>query len=119
MKILLVDNSKAMRLIVRRNLDQSGIAGLEVTEACSGAEALVAIRADEPDLVLSDWNMPEMNGIELLQALRAEDCQVKFGFVTSESQGHIKDLALDSGAMFVIIKPFTAEDLQKMLLHVT
>ncbi len=119
MKILVVDDSKAMRMIVRRHLDQSGIGGLEITEAASGLEALAAIRESEPDLVLSDWNMPEMNGIELLTALRAEGCQVRFGFVTSESQAHIKDMALDAGAMFVIVKPFTAEDFGAMLLRVT
>lgn len=119
MKILVVDDSKAMRMIVRRHLEQSGVGGLEISEACSGVEALAAVRASEPDLVLSDWNMPEMNGIELLQALRAEGCQVRFGFVTSESQAHIKDQALDAGAMFVIVKPFTAEDFSKMLLRVT
>lgn len=119
MKILVVDDSKAMRMIVRRYLDQSGIAGLEISEAASGAEALVAINADEPDLVLSDWNMPQMNGIELLEELRAQGCRVRFGFVTSESQAHIKDLALDAGAMFVIAKPFTAEDFNSMLLRVT
>ena len=119
MKILVVDDSKAMRMIVRRNLEHSEFRGLEVSEAASGVEALAAIRADVPDLVLSDWNMPEMNGLELLIALRAEGCAVRFGFITSESQTHIKEQALDAGAMFVIVKPFTAEDFTAMLLRVT
>ena len=119
MKILVVDDSKAMRMIVRRSLVQGPIGGLEITEAASGIEALAAIEADVPDLVLSDWNLPEMNGIELLRELRSRGCAVRFGFITSESQVHVKDEALDAGAMFVIVKPFTAEDVNSMLLRVT
>ena len=119
MKILVVDDSKAMRMIVRRNLVQGPVVGLEITEAASGIEALAAIEADMPDLVLSDWNMPEMNGIELLRELRSRGCEVRFGFITSESQAHVEDEALDAGAMFVMVKPFTAEDFNSMLLRVT
>lgn len=118
MKIMIVDDSKAMRMIVRRHVQQVDLPDLELSEASSGAEALELIRADEPDLVLSDWNMPEMTGIELLHALRAEGCEVRFGFVTSEAQPQMKDQALDAGALFLIVKPFTAEAFQDVLARV-
>jgi two-component system, chemotaxis family, chemotaxis protein CheY len=118
MKILIVDDSKAMRMIVRRHVEQARLPELEVLEAANGLEALEIIRADEPDLVFSDWNMPEMSGMELLNALRAEGSSVRFGFVTSESQPHMKDQALDAGALFLIVKPFTADDFQSVIARV-
>jgi two-component system chemotaxis response regulator CheY len=118
MKILIVDDSKAMRMIVRRHVESARVPDAEIAEASNGQEALDVIRADQPDLVFSDWNMPEMTGIDLLKALRAEGSNVRFGFVTSESQPHMKDMALDAGALFVIVKPFTAEDFQAVLARV-
>lgn len=64
---------------------------------------------------MADWNMPEMSGIELLQALRAEGNQVKVGFVTSESDPAMRDLAFQSGALFMITKPFTPDALKAVL----
>ena len=66
-------------------------------------------------VVLSDWNMPVMTGIELLETLRAEGNDVPLGFVTSESSPEFKDRAFDAGAAFMITKPFTADDFQRVL----
>jgi two-component system chemotaxis response regulator CheY len=118
MKILIVDDSKAMRMIVRRHVQSARLPDPEIIEASNGREALDLIRADAPDLVFSDWDMPEMNGIDLLEALRADGCDVRLGFVTSESAPRMKDLALDAGALFLIMKPFTAEDFQATLARV-
>ena len=85
MKILIVDDSKAMRMIVQRTLKQAGFENIQPLEANNGLEALQVVDQQQPDLVLSDWNMPEMKGIELLQALRANGKQVPLGFITSES----------------------------------
>lgn len=106
-KILIVDDSKAMRMIVRRSLIQAGFTNLEVIEANNGAEALQLVEQQSPDIVLSDWNMPEMKGIELLKSLRAKGRKVPLGFITSESSPEIHQQAVDSGASFVIVKPFT------------
>jgi two-component system chemotaxis response regulator CheY len=108
-KILIVDDSKAMRLIVTRCLRQAGYGHCTFVEACDGDEALVSIKAEAPDLVLSDWNMPRMLGIDLLKAARAAGEKVRFGFVTSEVSEHIKTEARAAGAEFVISKPFTPE----------
>lgn len=109
MKILIVDDSKAMRMIVTRTLRQAGFADHEYLEAADGVEGLAAVAAHAPDLVLSDWNMPELNGIDFLQALRSEGNQIRFGFVTSESTDAMRALAAQSGALFLIAKPFTAD----------
>ncbi len=113
MDILVVDDSKAMRMIVKRNLRQAGYGEAEVTEASNGVEALGLIRSNDFDLVLSDWNMPEMSGIELLQATRSEGIKVNFGFVTSEGSPEIRKLAQEHGALFLIVKPFTPDALEK------
>lgn len=109
MKILIVDDSRAMRMIVTRTLRQAGYADHDYLEAENGAEGLASVLANAPDLVLSDWNMPELNGIEFLQGLRAQGNEVRFGFVTSESTDAMRELATSSGALFLIAKPFTAD----------
>jgi two-component system chemotaxis response regulator CheY len=109
MKILIADDSRVMRQIVVRTLRQAGFGDHDLIEASNGREALDMANAESPDLILSDWNMPEMNGIELLQQLRAAGNDVKFGFVTSESTPEMKDQASAAGALFFIVKPFSAE----------
>jgi two-component system chemotaxis response regulator CheY len=115
MKILIVDDSKAMRTIVIRTLRQAGYGDHTLLEAPNGAEALKMIQADPPDLVLSDWNMPDMSGIELLENLNRRKTRVRFGFVTSEGSPDMRRRALDAGALFLIVKPFTAESFQQTL----
>lgn len=115
MKILIIDDSKAMRLIVRRTLRQAGFDGHEIDEAENGVEALARIADQRPDLVLSDWNMPQMNGIDLLRALRAQGDLVRFGFVTSEGTDEMREQASDAGAAFLITKPFTDESFRLAL----
>lgn len=115
MEILIVDDSKAMRMIVMRVLKKAGYGDNDIREASNGLEALGLIREHRPDLVLSDWNMPEMSGIELLQTLRAEGLNVDFGFVTSESTAEMRQKAVVAGALFFIAKPFTAESFEEVL----
>ena len=109
MQVLIVDDSKAMRMIVRRTLRQAGFDDWTPAEAANGVEALNAVKASMPDLILSDWNMPEMNGLELLQQLKGAGHSVKFGFVTSESTPEMSQAARQAGALFLITKPFTAD----------
>lgn len=115
MKIMIVDDSRAMRMLVRRALRQAGFGAHEVTEAENGALALQSIRSSAPDLVLSDWNMPEMTGIELLGELTKEGTRVKFGFVTSEATPEMRERAARSGALFLLAKPFTPETMRDVL----
>ena len=115
MKILIVDDSRVMRQIVTRTLRQAGFAGHELVEAANGVEGLAAVAQHDPDLVLSDWNMPEMDGIDLLAALRSRGDATPFGFVTSEGSSEMVGRAEAAGAMFVITKPFTAEGFREKL----
>ncbi len=115
MSIMVVDDSSVMRKIVMRSIRQAGYGDHEVEQAEDGVDALAKIKASSPDVVLSDWNMPNMNGLELLKALRAESINVPFGFVTSESTGEQRSLAVEAGANFLLSKPFTADDLADRL----
>ena len=116
MKILVVDDSKAMRAIVKRALSGlDRVAGATIIEAVDGQEALGVVKAESPDLVLSDWNMPEMTGIELLQALNDAGIRPTFGFVTSESTPEMHELAKAHGAKFLVSKPFTPASLDQAL----
>lgn len=110
MKVLVVDNSKTMRMIVKRGIRQAGYEP-EVVEAESGPAALELVAQDRPTLVLCDWNMPEMTGLDVLKELRAKNCDVPFGFITSEGTPEMQTLAMEAGAQFYIVKPFTPEQL--------
>jgi two-component system chemotaxis response regulator CheY len=108
-KILIADDSRVMRQIVTRTLRQAGFGDHDLVEAADGRQAYDLATAEQPDLVISDWNMPEMTGVEVLRQLRARGNQVKFGFVTSECTPEMQKQAEEAGALFFIIKPFTAE----------
>lgn len=107
MKILIVDDSRVMRQIVKRTLRQAGFTGHDIVEAGDGAEALALTLSEQPDLILADWNMPGLTGLELLQQVRANGVTVPFGLVTSEVSDSMRERALSAGATFVIAKPFT------------
>ena len=115
MKILIVDDSRAMRLIVQRTLHQAGFGGHDIIEAENGRVALEKVRAERPDLILCDWHMPEMNGLDLKRALNAAGDETLFGFVTSESTQEMLDLAAAAGACFLLAKPFTPDDMAAAL----
>jgi two-component system, chemotaxis family, chemotaxis protein CheY len=109
MKILVADDSRAMRMIVVRTLRQAGFAGHDIVEAEDGKAALEIVGRDQIDLILSDWNMPEMTGIEFLKALRSKGSSTPFCFVTSEGSDEMREQAKAAGAVGLIAKPFTAE----------
>jgi two-component system, chemotaxis family, chemotaxis protein CheY len=114
MKILIADDSRVMRQIVTRTLRQAGFDNHDLVEAVDGAEAVAKAADEKPDLIISDWNMPEMTGIEVLRKLRADGNQVKFGFVTSECTDEMKNAAEGAGSAFFIVKPFTAEQFEEV-----
>ena len=108
---LVVDDSRVVRKVARRMLEASGFT---VVEAEDGSKALESCRAAMPDCVLLDWNMPVMNGIEFLKALRAE-----FGpdnppvlFCTTENDMSFIEQAIMHGAQEYIMKPFDEEILR-------
>ena len=109
MNILIVDDSRAMRMLVKRMVKTVGMEGDSITEAEDGEKALEHMRGDVPDLVLSDWNMPNMTGIELLQNVNKEGISTTFGFITTESTHEMRTSAAEAGAKFLITKPFTED----------
>jgi len=108
-KILIVDDSKVMRSIIIRNIKQAGFADAVFAEAGNGIEALKALREGAPDIMLLDWNMPDLNGIDLAEKLKAANIRIKFGFVTTETSDAMRQRAMDAGALFLVAKPFTPE----------
>lgn len=115
MKILVADDSRVMRRIVVRALRQAGYAGHEIVEAANGRQALELVHREDPDLVLAEWNLPEMSGIDLLVALRSAGSTVPFGFVTAEGSSGMRERASAGGALFLIAKPFTPEAFEDAL----
>ena len=115
MNILIVDDSRAMRMIVRRTLRQAGFTGLNIVEAENGREALRKIQESKPDLILSDWNMPELDGMTLLRTLRHNKVYIRFGFVTAQGTAEMRERARSAGANFFISKPFTPETFSEVL----
>jgi two-component system chemotaxis response regulator CheY len=118
MKILVADDSRAMRMIVTRTLRQAGLGGHDIIEAEDGKQALEIAGKQSVDLILSDWNMPEMTGIEFLRALRGAGANTPFCFVTSEGSEEMREQATAAGALGLISKPFTSEAFSDLLSSV-
>jgi len=108
-KAMVIDDSRAIRMILRKTLENLGY---EVSEAGNGKEAL-AVMDREPavSLMLVDWNMPEMNGLEFVKCLRSRPgcSQVTLMMVTTETEIEQMITALEAGANEYVMKPFTEE----------
>ena len=115
-KALVVDDSKTIRMIIRRILIELGY---EVLEAANGVEALRVIQVEKTqvELVLADWNMPEMNGLDLLKGLRQDPelASLKVIMVTTETEIDQMESALAAGANEYVMKPFTRDILRGKL----
>lgn len=115
---LIVDDSSVMRKIVERSLRQAGVEPLVVLEASSGVEGLEVLKTRRVDLILSDINMPAMDGLEFVRRLRnqhlAEGVPVVM-ITTESSEEHVKQ-AIEAGAIGYIRKPFTADQVKQKVL---
>jgi two-component system, chemotaxis family, chemotaxis protein CheY len=114
-KILVVDDFATMRKVVRNLLKQGGYD--DIVEAEDGVMALKALKSQKIDLVVSDWNMPNMSGLELLKAVRAdaELAKTPFLMVTAEALQDNVVAAVKAGVNNYIVKPFTAEVLNEKI----
>ena len=115
MRALIIDDSTAMRVLLRRMLNEEGY---EVIEAKNGREAIECLKTyGTPDIALVDWNMPEMNGLDFVRAVRRElgERQVLLMMVTTESETSQMVRALAAGANEYLMKPFTKEALLEKL----
>jgi len=112
---LVIDDSRAMRMILRRVLTSSGF---DVVEAGDGQQALDVVAAGPiPDVALIDWNMPVMNGLDFVMAVRANKDyrQMTLMMVTTESEHGQIVRALAAGAHEYVLKPFTNEAITEKL----
>ncbi len=114
MRVVVADDSRVMRQIVIRTLRQAGYEW-DISEASDGAESLQLAKDVDPDLVLSDWNMPKITGIEMLRAMRAQGLDIPLGFITSEGSAEMREQADAAGALFLIAKPFSAETFRETI----
>lgn len=113
MRVLVADDSSTMRKIIIRSLLAVGAPG--ATEAADGLEAVNKFKPGEFDLVLTDWNMPGKNGLEVIQSIRAQDKNVPIIMVTTEAEKSRVMQAIEAGVSDYLVKPFTAETLREKL----
>jgi two-component system chemotaxis response regulator CheY len=117
-RTLIVDDSSVMRKIVERSLRQAGLDSLVVFEAGSGVDGLELLKAEHVDLILSDINMPSMDGLEFLRQIRAQNLApgVPVVMITTESsEEHVRQAIL-AGAQGYIRKPFTPDQVKERVL---
>jgi two-component system chemotaxis response regulator CheY len=114
-KVLVVDDFPTMRRIVKNLLKQLGFENID--EAEDGAQALVKLKAGGYGLVVSDWNMPVMEGIDLLKHVREDETlkAIPFLMVTAEAEKDKVITAIKAGVDNYVVKPFTAEVLKEKL----
>ncbi|ABC77075.1 chemotaxis response regulator CheY [Syntrophus aciditrophicus] len=114
-RILIVDDFATMRKVIRNLLKQVGYEN--IVEAEDGAIALRTLKAQKVDFVISDWNMPNMSGLELLKAVRADEelNATPFLMVTAEALQENVIAAVKAGVSNYIVKPFTAEVLNSKI----
>jgi two-component system chemotaxis response regulator CheY len=115
MKVMIVDDFATMRRILRNILKQIGFKN--IIEADDGKNALKELKKEKVDLIMCDWNMPEMPGIELLKSIRSDDelKDIPFVMVTAEAQKDNIVEAVKSGVSNYVVKPFTAETITEKL----
>ena len=111
-KILIVDDYKTMLRIIRNVLRQIGL--VNVDEANDGAEALAMLKQGDYGLVISDWNMQPMTGLELLQQVRADARMSKLPFIMVTAESKVENIvaAKQAGVSNYVVKPFSAETLR-------
>ncbi len=114
-RILVVDDMSTMRRIIRTILNQLGYSNIE--EAENGKQALAKLKKEKFDFVITDWNMPEMDGLSLVKAIRSDDelKHLPVLMVTAEAKKENVMEALKAGVNNYIVKPFTPEVLKEKM----
>lgn len=117
-KVLIVDDYASIRKVIRNLLKQSGYK--DIVEAEDGVMALRTLKSQKIDIVVSDWNMPNMSGLELLKTVRADPDLAKMPFlmITAEALHDNVVAAVKAGVSNYIVKPFTAEILHEKIKRI-
>lgn len=113
MKILIVDDSRTIRSIQKKTLEELG--HTDIVEAEDGVKALAKFNEKVPDLVLIDWNMPNMNGLTLVQKIRESNKTVPLIMCTTEAEKSRVIEALKAGVNGYVVKPFTPDSLREKI----
>jgi two-component system chemotaxis response regulator CheY len=118
--VMIVDDSGAMRAVIKKVITLSGFKISTCVEAANGREALEKLRENWVDVIISDLNMPEMNGLELLKSLNQDPLYQSIPTIIVSMEGSIERMkeALNRGAKGFIKKPFQPEDIRKVLYDV-
>jgi len=118
-RFMVVDDSRAIQAIISRVIEDCGYPAIDVRRANDGEEALGLLPNFTPQLLITDWHMPRVSGLELLQTLRQlGQTQVKVGFVTTESTPSMLEQARTNGAVFIVNKPFRDGELIEQIRNV-
>jgi len=112
-KILVVDDSSTMRRIITNTLSRIGFT--EVVEAEHGKAGLVKLSQGGIEMIITDWNMPEMDGLEFVQAVRSRDTSVPILMVTTNAAKEDIVQALQAGVNNYVVKPFTPDTLKEKI----
>jgi len=112
-RVLVADDSSTMRKIILRSLQAVGVK--DVAEAADGQEAIALFAPGKFDLILTDWNMPGMTGLDLLKAIRAQDAQIPVIMVTTEAEKSRILEAIQAGVTDYLVKPFQPDALREKL----
>ena len=115
MNVLVVDDSGAMQKIIIAALAKTELRGSRTVEAVSGKDGLDKFLDGNFGMILSDWNMPEMDGLEFVSRVRKVDNKVKIIMITTEGTMGKLESALDNGVDEYVVKPFTAETLDRKI----
>lgn len=113
MKVLLVDDSGTMRTIQKRCLNKLGIE--DIAEAEDGVQGLQIFQTSQFDVVMTDWNMPNMDGLTFLKEIRQRDRQIPVIMITTEAERARVVTAIQAGVSDYLVKPFTADGLKEKL----
>jgi len=118
--ILLVDDSLPMRSVIKRTFKSAGYAGSEFHEAANGKEALELMKNEWIDVVITDYNMPVMNGLAFIKEIKNDDLLKEIPVVVVSTEGNkakIKEF-MDCGAAGYITKPFTPEEIRNEIINI-
>lgn len=118
--ILIVDDSMPMRTVLKRSLAAAGYGSSRIIEASNGKEALSVLETEWVDLILTDYNMPEMNGLIFLKKVKTQALFKDIPVVVISTEGHASKIKefMDTGAAGYITKPFTPEHLRDLTVSI-
>ncbi len=118
--ILIVDDSLPMRSVIKRTIKAAGYGNADLLEAANGQEAMDLLKNSWVDIVMTDYNMPVMNGLELIKNIKKDEISKDIPVIVISTEGNESKIQefMDSGAEGYITKPFTAEAIRDLIVNI-